>query len=194
MNDPNLTEPQSTPTWVPVPAAPIALKIAFEALSGTSMAGAAPIVIDALGDADVLQAPGENAELRSLVTKATGYSALYRQTCQNNQHREWFAEVAEAVPCPWCELAELQAAAGYSYSVTSGGQVIGTYRSPEAAGTHAQTDLRQAYPQASWRWAPHPDVPNVSVLQMLVEDAWRPTGYHVVKTTILPAYTSEADA
>lgn len=106
--DPNVPVPQGAPRWAPVPAAPAALTAAYDALAGTSMAGAAEIVVKALDTGGMLQAPGENSELRALVAQATGYSALYTQTCETGQHRHWFAEVIVPVPCPWCMIARLQ--------------------------------------------------------------------------------------
>lgn len=108
MIDHNVPAPEGAPRWAPVPAAPAALTTAYESLAGTSMAGAAEIVVKALDAAGLLQAPGENAELRALIARATGYSALYRQQCENGQHLPWFAEVTVPVACPWCEIARLQ--------------------------------------------------------------------------------------
>jgi hypothetical protein len=194
VNDPSLTTPPEIPPYAPVSAAQAALTTAYKALAGTSMSGAALLVVDALGAADQLQAPGENTALRALVAKATGYSALYTQTCENGQHREWFAEIAEAVECPWCLNARLQATAGRIYRVERAGTVIGTYSSDEAAGAHADTELRRAYPSASTRWSPHPNDEAAVRLDLLVDDVFQPTAYSVTAVEVLAAYDPEADA
>jgi hypothetical protein len=195
VNDPNLTTPESAPTGEPVPAASTALNTAYAALAGTSMAGAASIVVTALDAAGLLQAPGENIQLRRLVAQATGYSALYTQTCENGQHREWFAEVAEAVACPWCLIARLQSTAGKAYRVQRGSLPIGMYDSFEAAGTHAETELRNRYPGATLRWTPHPGDSDVIRLLLLADDhRFEPTEYSVTTVEVLAAYDPEADA
>ncbi|WP_333769603.1 hypothetical protein [Streptomyces sp. IBSBF 2435] len=174
--------------WAPVPAAAAALATAFEALSRTSMQGAAPLVVDALAAADMLQNPGENTELRELVAVATGYSALYRQECENRLHREWFADVAQAVECPWCEVDRLQAAIGTAYRVHSGGAIVGEYRTFADAGLRAEAELRRTYPDAQCSWAAHPDVPDLAQLHLLVDDIAQPTGYSVATVTVHAAY------
>jgi hypothetical protein len=195
VNDLNPTALQSTPPWAPVPAAPAALTAAYAALAGTSMAGAASIVVTALDAAGLLQAPGENTALRQLVAQATGYSALYTQTCEHGQHREWYAEVAEAIECPWCLVARLQSTAGKSYRVQRGSLTIGTYSSFEAAGTHAETELRHRFPGATCRWTPNPDDSDVIRLLLLADDhRFGPTEYSVITVDVLAAYDPEADA
>jgi hypothetical protein len=192
--DSNPPVPQSAPAWAPVPATSAALTAAYAALAGTSMAGAASIVVTALDAAGLLQAPGENTELRAMVAQATGYSSLYTQTCENGQHREWFAEVAQAVACPWCQIAQLQSTAGKSYRVVRAGMIIGTYSSFEAACTHAETEMRHRFPGATLRWTPNLDDSDVTRLRMLTDDhRFEPTDYRVNTVEVLAAYDPEAD-
>lgn len=194
MKDPSLTAPEHSPHWAPVPAVPAALAVAYDALAGTSMAGAATIVVTGLDAAGMLQAPGENAELRGLVAQASGYSALYRQECAAGQHREWFADVAEAVPCPWCEIAQLQAAASISYRALRGGIILGTFTTVEAAGACAEADLRNLLGEAACQWEPNPDATGVHDLVTVHRGHTSATEYWIQTVIAATEFDPDADA
>jgi hypothetical protein len=65
-----------------------------------------------LSYAGLLQSPevaAEFAALRRRVEELKAYEVLRPQECEAGQHRQWFADVEVPVPCPWCEVARLQA-------------------------------------------------------------------------------------
>lgn len=89
-----------------------ALGVARAALEGRDSAyGPADTIVGALNDAGLLMSPDTAAELHRLRGEHTALAesiTWHAQTCPAGQHRAWFAETAAPLPCPWCQLAELE--------------------------------------------------------------------------------------
>lgn len=94
------------------PALRSALGTVTAALKGPTPHGPATAVVMALSYSGMLQSPETAAELATLRTRVEelqAYEVLHPQECEAGQHRPWFADVEVPVPCPWCEVARLQA-------------------------------------------------------------------------------------
>jgi hypothetical protein len=94
------------------PALRSAINTVTAALKGPTPHGPAMAAVLALKFTGQLQSPetaAEAAALRTRVEKLAAYEVLHPQECPEGQHRQWFADVPTPVPCPWCEVARLQA-------------------------------------------------------------------------------------
>lgn len=166
-----------------------ALGVARAALEGRASAyGPADAIVFALSSARLLQDPDTAAEAER----------LQPQECPAGQHRTWWAE-ADApgqLPCPWCRIAELEAAAipATVYRAEHEGIAFGTYASRQAARDHIDA-LLSSERAGVHRWEPDDDTdPGSAEEAVLVpyEGEWISTGYTVTPVAVAAAYTPKA--
>jgi hypothetical protein len=106
----------------------------------------------------VAGADEERALLRARLAELQPYEALHPQECEAGQHRAWFADSDGPLPCPWCEIARLQAGRGEVYQAwRRPGALLGTYSSTDAAAARCESMLHADHPDAIVEWLPRPD-------------------------------------
>lgn len=179
-----------------------ALGVARAALEGRDSAyGPADAIVGGLDSAGLLMSPETAAELARLRRE---HAALvesmtwHPQVCAAGQHRPWFADTAKPLPCPWCQIAELQAAdrPAYVYRAEHDSIPMGTYRTREAARGHITAELDAEGATGTRGWVPDfsgDDAPEDLILFGPGEDDETCTGYVVTPVPVLDAYDPEAE-
>lgn len=66
---------------------------------------------NALESTCMLQSPESVAEARQLRSELAKYERLSAQQCPKGLHPDWLVDSEYARACPWCRIAELEAAA-----------------------------------------------------------------------------------
>lgn len=164
------------------PSLRAALDVATRALGEWSPDGPAHAVVFALNDAGHIESPAravelerlrreraalndvvaggdeERALMRARLAELEPYEALHPQECEQRLHRGWFAD-APGLPCPWCEIARLQAGRGEVYQAWRDEVLVGTFGSLDTAASRCEAELRAEYPGAEVEWLPNPDAP-----------------------------------
>lgn len=91
------------------PAVLAALPVAqAAAASPTSPHGPVDTVVFALDGAGLLVNPSTDTDVPDAVE---ALARLHPQVCPAGQHRLWFADADGPLPCPWCRIDQLEAAA-----------------------------------------------------------------------------------
>jgi hypothetical protein len=136
----------------------------------------------------VAGADEERALLRARLAELQPYEALHPQFCEAGQHRGWFADSDGPLPCPWCETARAQESARRHYRVEHDGIERAVYSSADAAGTHAESALREQIPGAVCEWIPMPGT--ADVLDMVTHHYGHTsaTGWTVTTVTVQTEY------
>jgi hypothetical protein len=178
-----------------------ALGVARAALEGRDSAyGPADAIVGGLDSAGLLMSPETAAELTRLRRE---HAALvesmtwHPQVCPAAQHRPWFADTAKPLPCPWCQIAELQTAdrPAYVYRAEHDGIPFGTYWSRTAARGHVEV-LLSAESAGTFRWEPDDETDPESAEEAVsvpYDGTDVPTGYTVTAVPVDVAYDPEAE-
>ncbi|NUP16590.1 MAG: hypothetical protein HOZ81_10875 [Streptomyces sp.] len=104
----------------------------------------------ALDSAQLLMSPEKAAELEALELGAV--DGRVSATCEDPTHPTWLRAEDDQRGCPWCRVAELEAALGTMYRAEYESIVMGYYRTREAARDHCVTVARRETPNATLEW------------------------------------------